>query len=196
MKAEPEMNQEAELDLWRRQWQSETTVPLDLRKKVERQTRFMKIGLLGDILVTIVIGGGTIGWALRSRQSDIVLLAAVTWLFLAAAWMFTLAVNRGNWSPSTLDTAAFVELSVRRCRGRLAALRFGAVLFLCQIVFCLGWVYNHSPAVRKPLLPWLFFSSLPIDIVWMAALAFFVFLIWYRGRKRAELAYFLNLRGE
>jgi hypothetical protein len=190
------MNIDAELDVWRRQWQSETTVPLDLRKKVERQTRFMKIGLLADILVTIVIGGGTIVWALRSPQSDIVLLAAVTWLFLAAAWTFTLTVNRGSWSPSTLDTASFVELSVRRCRGRLAAVWFGAILFLCNIVFCLGWVYNHSPEARKPLLPWLFFSSLASDIIWLATLAFSVFLVWYRRRKRAELAYFLDLRGQ
>ena len=36
------------------------------------------------------------------------------WLLLAAAWTFTLTVNRGNWSPSSLDTASFVELSVRR----------------------------------------------------------------------------------
>ena len=190
------MNQETELDLWRRQWQSETTVPLDLRKRVERQTRFMKIGLLADILVTIVIGGGAIVWALLSPQSDIVLLAAVTWLFLAAAWTFSLTVNRRNWSPSTLDTAAFVELSVRRCAGRLAAVRFGVVLFLCEIVFGLGWVYRHSPEGRMPLLPWLFFSSLPIDIVWLATAAFSFFVVWYRRRKRAELAYFLNLRGE
>jgi hypothetical protein len=156
----------------------------------------MKIGLLADILVTIVIGGGTIVLALRSPQSDIVMLAAVTWLFLAAAWTFTLTVNRGSWSPSTLDTASFVELSVRRCRGRLAAVWFGAILFLCIIVFCLGWVYNHSPEARKPLLPWLFFGSPAIDIVWLATLAFSVFLVWYRGKKQAELAYFLDLRGQ
>jgi hypothetical protein len=190
------MNIDAELDVWREQWQSETHVPLALRRKVERQTRFMKIGLLADILVTIVIGGGTIVWALRSPQSDIMLLAAVTWLFLAAAWTFTLTVNRGNWSPSVLDTAAFVELSARRCRGRLAAIRFGAILFLCNIVFCLGWVYHHSPEVRKPLLPWLFFSSLPIDIVWLGTLAFSIFLVWYRRRKRDELAYFQDLQGQ
>ena len=190
------MNTDAELDVWREQWQSETSVPLDLRRKVERQTRFMKIGLLGDILVTIVIGGGTLLWALRSPQSDIMWLAAVTWLFIVAAWAFTLTVNRGSWSPSALDTAAFVELSVRRCRGRLAAVWFGAILFLCNIMFCLGWVYKHSGETREPLLPWLLFSSLPIDIVWLSTLAFFTFLVWYRGKKRLDLAYFLTLQGQ
>ncbi len=188
------MNVDSELDVWRRQWQSETAVPLDLRKKVERQTRFMKIGLLGDILVTIVIGGGTIVWALHSPQSDRGLLAAVTWPFLAAAWTLTLTVNRGSWSPSSLDTASFVELSVRRCRDRLAAVWFGAILFVCNVSFCLAWVYNHSPEGHGPLLRWLFFGSVPIDIVWLATLAFAGFLVWYRRRKRAELAYFLDLR--
>ena len=190
------MNIDEELDAWRRQWQSEATVPLDLRRMVERQSRFMKIALLADVLVTVVIGGGAIGWALASRRPNIILLAAMTWVFLAAAWTFAVAVNRGNWSPPALDTAAFVDLSLRRCRSRLASVWFGAGLFLCEIVFCLGWVYNYSPEPRKPLLNWLFFSSLPIDFVWLSTLAFFAGLVWYRRKKRAELAYLLELRRE
>ena len=188
------MNLDAELDIWRKQWQSEIPVSLDLRRKVERQTRWMKIGRLGDILVTIVIGGGTIFLALRSPEASKVLLAVVTWLLLAAAWAFSLTVNRGNWSPSALDTAAFVELSVRRCRSRLATVWFAAVLFLCNIGFSLGWAYINSPEHRKPLLAWLFFGSLPIDIVWLSTLAFFIFLVWYHARKRAELACLLKIR--
>ena len=193
------MNTDAELDVWRRQWQSETTVPLDLRKmdlrkRVERQSRLMRMALIGDIVVTIAIGGGITGWALRSPQPDIALLAAVTWLFLAAAWIIALATNRGNWSPSALDTATFVDLSVRRCRSRLVAIRFAAGLFFCEIVFCLAWDYRHIPEPRKPLLTWLFFSSLPMDFVWLATLAFFGSLVWYRRKKRAELAYLLDLR--
>ena len=113
---------------------------------------------------------------------------------MADAWTFAIAINHGNWSPSALDTAAFVELSLRRCRGRLATVWFGAGLFLCEIVFCLGWVYNYSPEQRKPLLTWLFFSSLPIDFVWLSTLVFFGGLVWYRRKKRAELAYLLDLR--
>ncbi len=58
------MNVDNELEVWRRQWQSDTTVPLDLRRKVERQSRFMKIILFADILVTITIGGAA-GWAVQ-----------------------------------------------------------------------------------------------------------------------------------
>jgi hypothetical protein len=45
-------------------------------------------------------------------------------------------------------------------------------------------------------LTWLFFSSLRIDIVWLATLAFFGFLIWYRRNQRAELAHLVTLRAQ
>lgn len=188
------MSPDNELDLWRRQWQSENAIPFNLRRRVERQSRLMRIALLADILVTIVIGGGSIAWALRSPQPDIAALAAATWLFLAAAWFFRFRISRGNWSPAAVDTASFIDLSIRRCRASLAAARFGAVLYAVQLAFCLGWIYHHAPQPKRPLLAWLFFGSLSIDIVWVATLAFFAGLIWHRRRKRAELAYLLELR--
>lgn len=188
------MNVDTELEVWRRQWQSDTTVPLDLRRKVERQSRFMKLGLIAEILVTITIGGAAAGWAVYSPQSENVMLAVGTWVYIAIAWTFGLIVNRGSWSPSAQDTAAFIDLSVRRCRGRLAAVWFSACLFVGQMVFVLGWVYRNSPAHLTPLLTWLFFRSIPIDIVWVCTAAFFGFLLWYRRRKRAELAWLLGLQ--
>jgi len=190
------MSLDTELDVWRQQWQSDTTVPPNLRRMVERQTRWMRISLAADILVTIAVGGFTAGRAVLSPQPDIVSLAGATWLFLAAAWAFSLTINRGNWSPVTLDTAAFVDLSVRRCRAWLAATWFGAGLFLCELTFCLGWVYQHSGDKRAPLPVWLFFSSIPIDVVWLFTLAFAVTLVWFRRKKAAELAYLLSLRAE
>ena len=187
------MNVDTELEVWRQQWQSDDSVPLGLRRKVERQSRFMRIALLMDILVTVTIGGATIGWAVLSPQPENVLLAVATWVFIATAWAFSLVVNRGNWSPSAQDTAAFVDLSVRRCRSRLASAWFAAGLFLFQMVFVLGWVYRNSPAHRQPLSTWIFFGSIPIDIIWLCTLGFFVFLVWYWRRKQAELAYLLGL---
>jgi hypothetical protein len=188
------MNVDTELEVWRRQWQSQAAIPLDLRRKVERQSRWMKIALIADILVTITIGGATAAWAVHAPQPSIILLASWTWILIAGAWTFALKVNRGNWRPSAQDTSVFLNLSVRRCRARLAAIRFAAGLFVVQIVFSLGWVYNNSPVRGTPALRWLFFSSAPIDAVWFCTAAFFGFLIWYRRRKVAELAYLLSLR--
>jgi hypothetical protein len=192
------MNVDTELDVWRRQWQSDTTVPLniqhDLRRKVARQSLLMRIALIPPILVTIFIGGWTAARAVHTPEPNIVLLAVWTWMLIVAGWAFTLKVNRGNWSPSAEDTAVFVDLSVRRCRASLSAIRFTVGFFLVQVVFVLGWVYNNSPAHGTPVLKWLFFSSVPIDAVWLCTVAFFSFLIWHRRRKLAELTYLLSLQ--
>ncbi|HTX38071.1 MAG TPA: hypothetical protein VME43_23740 [Bryobacteraceae bacterium] len=185
------MSMDAELEVWRREWQSENAVPVDLRRTVERQSRWMRVALAADILVTVAIGGGTLALAVRAPRADLIVLAVGTWLFLAAAWAFSLAVNRGAWSPAALDTAAFVELSVRRCRGRLAAVWFGAGLYLAEIAFCVGWIYRDSAAPRKPLLAWLCFG--PLNWVWAVTVVFFAGLMWYRRKKRAELTWLLGL---
>jgi len=185
------MSMDTELETWRREWQSETAVPPDLRRRVERQSRWMKIGMAADVLVTVVIGGGVIALTARSPQPDMLLLAAATWSFIVAAWAFRVAVTRGLWSPAAIDTAAFVDLSVRRCRAQLKATLFGAGLYACEMAFCLGWIYRHA-APRPPLVNWLF-GSLFNGLVWLFSLAFFVFLAWYRRKKRAELAWLLSL---
>ena len=186
------MNLDTELDVWRREWQSETAVPADLRRRVERQSRWLRIGIAADILVTVLIGGGVLVLAARSPLPDMLLLAAVTWSFIAAAWAFRLTITRGLWSPSAVNTAAFVDLSIKRCRAQLAATLFGAGLFVCEMVFCLGWIYRHS-APRPPLVAWLF-GSITNILVWLFSLAFFAFLAWYRRKKRAELAWLRTLR--
>jgi hypothetical protein len=181
------MNVDTELDVWRQQWQSGPTIPLDLRRKVERQSRILKLNLIAEILVTIMIGGAVAGWAFRSRDAGIILLAVGTWIYIAIAWTFGLIVNRGSWSPSAQDISAFIDLSVRRCRASLAAVWFAGGMFLFQLAFVLGWVHHYSPAHLTPISKWLFFGSIPIDIVWVCTAVFFGFLLWYQRIKRAEL---------
>jgi hypothetical protein len=186
------MSLDTELETWRREWQSETTAPPDLRRRVARQSRWLKVMVAGDILVTVVIGGGVIVLAARAPRPDMLLLAAATWLFIVIAWTFRLSTSRGLWSPGSVTTAAFVDLSIRRCRAQLKATVFGAGLFVCQLAFCLGWIYRYS-APGAPLWAWLF-GSVFNRIVWLFTVAFFVCLAWYRRKKRAELTWLLALR--
>jgi hypothetical protein len=190
------MNTDVELEIWREQWQGDTAVPVNLRRSVERQSRLMKIGLIADTVVTIVMGGGSTAWAVRSMDPDVVPVAVATWLFLAAAWAFVLMVNRGLWAPSALETAAFADLSVRRCQSVLTTIWFAAGLFVAEVAFGLGWGYKHSIQGRIPLRNWLLFSSLRVDFVWLCTIAFFGAIGWYRRKKRAELVSLLKLRGE
>ncbi len=186
------MSLDTELEDWKRDWQAKAEVPADLRRKVERQSRRLKISLAGDVLVTVAIGGGTLALAVRSPQPDMVLLAVVTWTFIAAAWAFRLLTTRGLWSHRAVNTAAFVDLSARRCRAQMKASAFGGVLFVCEMVFCLGWIYRHEET-RVPIWEWLF-SSWFHGMVWGGAALFYGFLVWYRRKKRAELAWLRDLR--
>ena len=177
------MNADTELDIWRRQWQSENSVPPDLRRRVERQSRWMRVMVAGDVLVTLVIGGGTIVLALRAPHPEMLLLAVATWLFIASAWAARWILNRGLWSPPAVHTEAFLELLIKRCRARLAASLFGAALYLCEIAFCAAWLYRYSSPV----------AWMPVWLGLVTAL-FFGSLAWYRRRQRAELAWLLALR--
>jgi hypothetical protein len=189
------MSVDAELDVWRREWQSETAVPAaGLRGKVQRQSRIMRMTLMAEVLVTVVMGGGTTAWAVRSRQPDTMVLAAAVWVFLAAAWTFAIVSRRDCWSPAALNTSAFLDLSIRRCRSAISATTFGTILYFCELLFCLTWVFRHL-SQREPIRLEAFLSSGPVAVVWLCTLTYVGFVLWYRRKKRAELSYLLALDG-
>lgn len=187
------MSRDFDLEALREDWQTEDSVPSTLRRDVERQSRRMKIGLAGDIAVTVIIGGGSTAWALLSGQKDAGYVAFGTWMFIAAAWMFVLLINRGLWSPSATDGTTFLALSIRRCQASLAATWFAAALFVSEMVFGLTWAYTHAD-LHESVGRWLLFSSVRIGVVWFATVAFVVGLFWFRKKKKRELAKLLDLR--
>lgn len=189
------MSVDLELATWRQEWQSAAGgLPgLDLRKKVQRQSRLMRLALALDCLVTVVIGGGVTVWAVRSAQGDTLSLALATWVFLAAAWAFVITGTAGNWSPASEDTAEFLDLSIRRARATITATIYQTVLFWTEIVFCLGWVYRHD-GVREPVFLWVLPRSVSMGCIWLASLAFSVFIVWFRRRKRTELEWLMEVR--
>jgi len=184
------MSLDAELDTWRREWQSEKSAVPDLAAKVRRHSRFMRIMLAADVLVTVVIGGGTIVWAVRSSETDVMVLAGATWFFLAIAWVFGTINLKGCWAPAALNASAFLDLSIRRCRHSIATSRLGAILYCSELLFCLMWIYRHKHAVS----PEEFLTSPSVAVVWIFTAGFAVLLFWYQRRKQAELAYLLKLQ--
>jgi hypothetical protein len=156
-----------ELESWRAQWQADAEVPADLRRKVGRDTRHMRILLALEVLVTVTIGGGSIVWAALEPRAEMFVLAAAVWMFLAAAWTFAIVTRRGAWSPAAVTTADFIELSIRRCRGKLAAMRFGVGLYFAEMVFCLTWLYR-DPARRVPAPAIIFAVVTPVFLLALA----------------------------
>jgi len=167
-----------ELESWRAQWQAESEVPADLRRKVARDSRNMRLMLAAELLVTVTIGGGSILWAVLQPSAEMQVLAIAVWIFLAAAWTVSIRSRRGAWSPAAITTADFIDLSIRRARGKLAGTRFGVGLYFTEMVFCLAWLYR-DPARRVPG---------PAIVFGVATPLFLIFLTRYRRNLRAELA--------
>ncbi|HUB83880.1 MAG TPA: hypothetical protein VMB03_34030 [Bryobacteraceae bacterium] len=172
------MKPDLELESWRAEWQAAAEVPGDLRRKVARGTRNMRIVLAAELLVTVTMGGGSILLAARQPAAEMWILAAAVWLFLAFAWTASLVTRRGAWSPAAIATREFIDLSIRRARGKLAATRFAVVLYFTEMIFCLAWLYR-DPARRVPA---------PAVVFAIATPLFLVFIARYRRNLRAELA--------
>jgi hypothetical protein len=173
-----------ELETWRAEWQAEAQGPADLRRKVARGTRNLRLMLALEVLVTVTIGGGYTLWAVREPRTEMLVLASAVWVFLAAAWTFAIVSRRGAWSPAAITTADFVDLSIRRCRGKLAAVRFGIGLYFAEMAFCLTWLYR-DPARRGPA---------PAIIFGVVTPAFLMGVARFRRKTQAELAGLLELR--
>ena len=178
------MKPDLELEAWREQWQADTEVPADLRRKVERGSLNLRLLLALEALVTVVLGGGSTLLAAFDRRTEMVVLSAAVWLFFGAAWTFAVMNRRGIWSPEAVSTAEFLDLSIRRCQRRLASSVFGAGLYLVEMSFCLTWLY-WDPARREPLAAIIFSFATPV---------FVVGLVRYRRKTRAELGRLLELQ--
>jgi hypothetical protein len=174
-----------ELETWRTQWQADAKVPADLHRKVARGTRNMRLTLALEVLVTVSMGGGFTLRAVFEPRAEMWVLAGMVWVFLAAAWSFAIVSRRGAWSPAALTTAEFVDLSIRRCRTKLAASRFGVWLYFGEMIFCLAWLYR-APARRVPAPAIIFVLVTPVFLLSVAR---------YRRRALTELASLRELIG-
>jgi hypothetical protein len=152
-----------ELEQWQRQWRAQETVPPDLVKAVETGTCNRRRGLIVEIVVTVVMGGGVLAWAYASARAEVFVLAMAVWIFIAIAWIASMYLSRGTWQPVTATTAAFVEISILRCERNLQAIALQAILYVVILTFDLVWLYFYRGEssvrdflMRPPVLLFLF----------------------------------------
>jgi hypothetical protein len=184
---------DVELESWRAHWQTAAPPPPDLTDRVERETRMMRRMLLGDIAITLTIGGGTIAWALLSRRFEAMVLAGGVWVFIAIAWIISILLRRGAWAPASLSTAAFLDLSILRCRRRRDVIAAQAVLYALLLAFDLAWIYflGRERDGRSFLS---FLASPGIAWVWVVTAALGVAAARRRRRLTRELHMLIRMR--
>ena len=187
------MQTDLELERWQDGWRAHDAIPADLVRQVTRGSRWMRWGVASEIAVTIAIGGGSLGWAVASRRSDVAILAGGVWIIIAIAWALSILLRRGAWQPATATTAAFLELSILRCERGLQAVAAQAALFVLILGFDLVWLYSFGAETSV----WAFLTRpVLVLIVWIGGAIAAAAALWYRRRLRRELDRLLRLRRE
>jgi len=185
-----------ELEVWRRQWRSQPQVPLELIRKVERETVNMRLSWISQILPAL-IGAATIVGAVITQNISWILLAGGTWVFILIGWYFLVQNYKGVWEPSAATTAAYVELSIERCRRTLNDIRFSIVMMwlLTAFVFIADYQILKGTGGLTTTSDFLIvaaafaFATVIVSIV-------FIYQIRKRRRTKTELEYLLNLRAK
>jgi hypothetical protein len=184
------MTPDTELEIWRQHWHAQPSVPLELFRNVERGTTYMRHYRVAEILATVFFGGGSMAAALITRNPDVIYFAIGICVFIVLAWIFTLRSTRGLWAPSAPTTASYVDLSIRRCRWKIADAKYDIAQGLAITVFVLIIDYRIISSVRgEPPSLWLM-GGLFIAI----AAGIWAFLRRKILKVRAELTYLLDLR--
>ena len=187
------MAADLELESWRRSWQTAARVPPDLKSHVERETRWMRLGVVLEVLVTLVFGGGSLAWAVRSQRTDVLVLAIGIWVFIAIAWTISFLLRRDAWTPAALSTAAFLDLSLLRCKRRREALVAQCVLYPLILTFDLSWIYFASAAhLRMGVVA--FLTGTGVAWVWLVTAVLAVAAVRQRQKLARELESLTHLR--
>jgi hypothetical protein len=189
------MHADTELETWRRQWQTDDVIPSDLRQRVDRETRYLRRGRYGEIVVIAVFGGGATGWALLSPRPIVFAFAAGVWFLTGIALVTSNALRKDILKPSAATTTAFLDLSIRRCRRRLVALVAQALLYALILVFDLVWIYHYQTQTIT-ISPWSFLTSSRMLVVWVVTALFATAALWQRRRLWRELRNLLRLQQE
>lgn len=187
------MEPDTELERWQGEWRAQDMIPTSLARRVERETRRMRWGVAAEIMVTVAMGGGTLGWAILSRRPDVAILAAGVWIIIAVAWTISMLLRRGAWQPAAATTAAFMEISILRCERGLRAIAAQALLFVPILGFDLVWLYFY----RDETDVWTFLTRPAVLLIaWVGTAVAAAWAVWYRRRLRCELENLLRLRRE
>jgi hypothetical protein len=183
-----------ELEIWRRQWHSQPAVPIDLIRKVERQTVYMKLQRL-SLILPILIGIGTIVAAIIMKTAPWIFLAVGTWVFIILGLLFQYQNEKAIWAPTAETTSAYLELSIARCRKKLNDIRYTLVFAPLLTLFVLVVDYQILASysvvrTRADVAKIAGGFLLAIGVVGVVMLL----MIATRIRVKAELAYLLNLQ--
>jgi hypothetical protein len=186
------MNVDHEFGAWRTAWlaQEKSLDPakrLDLRKMVERQSRWMAVQLALQLLFGLALLAFATFIAVRRPSIEWIVWAAVIWILTFGTAGFVVWNSLGLWRSVDQSIASFVALSRQRCLAALRAVRFGCWLVAVELIIVGLWLlWNYAARHDTP-------GFTPANHIMAAVLAgglaigCLAWFSWQRRRKLDEL---------
>jgi hypothetical protein len=184
-----------ELGDLRQQWQQQSPPAADvtaLRQRVAADSRTHRRTLVIVAIGTLLVLGFTLLRAARSDEPNTWVSVVFVTCFAVLVWLVALVLSRGTWRPRDESIAAYVDLSIHRCRSVIVAAPIGIVLYVAGLVGSLAW--------RQRLLgvEWQHLLQAPEMILagWIGAPAYAIGMIVNARAHRRRLAFLEKLRRE
>lgn len=187
------MNALQDLDQIKQQWQAQSTTGPDLaalRERIAAENRSQRRTLALVGAGTLAVLTFTFAQAWQTNRTAAWFSFVFTAVFAALVWLVALWLSRGTWRPSDGSTAAYLELSIRRCRSVIVAAPVGVLLYIAGLT---GSLLSKQ---RLLGLEWHQLMEAPSMILagWIGAPLYTIGMLWNAQRQRKRLALLLDLR--
>jgi hypothetical protein len=182
-----------ELAGWQREWRGQALPSIsaeELARTVRRGNRHALVGTLGAALLTVVALAPLVRRAVDGTI-DVQFLTGIV-AFVVLVWASALWLARGTWRPRDETTAAFLEVSIRRCRAALLGVPVAVVLYFAELVYVLVSMHRIEGADFGALLR----SPQLIAVGWIGGPLYLAGQLWYGSRQRERLARLRALQAE
>jgi hypothetical protein len=179
-------------------WQTDEASPAPLSGEVRQRIR-QKVRRYGYRMILLTLsevagGAAMLAWIWKGSLDQPRAIGTVgfagTAVLMALALGFSLWNRRGTWAPASESTLTFVELSLKRQRRKLEALRFCPWFLAGELAFLVPW--SVWALLSRPAEPWRWLFAFG----WMIGMTalFLAWSAWYRKRTLRETAEWEELR--
>lgn len=189
------MNVNSDLDSLRQCWQTQAPPTADvnaLRQRVADESRTNTRTLVIVSIGTLLVLGFTLLRAMRSDEPNTWVSVVFVTCFAVLVWLVAMVLSRGTWRPRDDSIAAYIDLSIHRCRSVIVAAPVGIVLYVAGLIGSLAW--------RQRLLgvEWQQLLQAPEMILagWIGAPAYAIGMLINARVQRRRLAFLEKLRRE
>lgn len=172
---------------WSATWRSDresAVLVADIRRAVDRQSRAMRLALMGEVVLTFAALGFVAWIVVAEREVSRWGWVTAVLLHTVTVWAFALWNRRGVWSPLGETVADYLVVARERLERRRLASNFVVALVAMEMVALGIWAAAVSEARAdgdsRPFRPWFWVPALGITAV------AFGWAAWERRRIAVE----------